>query len=220
MTQDSFAHIISHLRPRFREPLPGWQAQRKMASPRRVNQGEFLSLPEGARLGSVLVLLYPLDEKAHIAFIRRNEYDGIHSGQISFPGGGREETDRSHADTALREGWEETGIDPQRVEILGELTPLYIPPSNFLVFPVVGITWERPVFLPDPTEVQEIIEVDIEKLKDPSILQEKEIVISPDQSILAPCFLAGDAVIWGATAMILSELLEMTSPLNNIIQES
>jgi 8-oxo-dGTP pyrophosphatase MutT (NUDIX family) len=181
-----------------------------MASPRRVNQGAFFTPPEGARLSSVLVLLYPIGERAHIAFIRRNEYDGIHSGQISFPGGGREETDLSHTDTALREAWEETGIDPERVEILGELTQLYIPPSNFLVFPVVGFTGARPDFNPDPSEVQEIIEIEMEKLREPGILQQREIVLSADFSIMAPCFVVGDAVIWGATAMIISELLEMT----------
>jgi 8-oxo-dGTP pyrophosphatase MutT (NUDIX family) len=205
-----FNHIISSLKDRFQGPLPGWEAQLKMASLRRLSHGKVISPPPNARLGSVMVLIYPVDGKAFTVFIRRNEYEGIHSGQISFPGGGAEAVDKSHADTALREAWEETGIVPEKVEVLGELTRLYIPPSNFLVFPIVATCPERPDFIPDPSEVQEIIEVELSGLKEPGIIQQREIVLSEDFSIMAPCYQVGGTVIWGATAMILSELLEMT----------
>lgn len=165
--------------------------------------------PEHPRQGCVLILIYPVDDRAFTVFIKRNEYDGIHSGQISFPGGQVEQQDGSHHETALREAWEETGIDPRKVSIIGELTRLYIPPSNFLVFPVLGYSYDRPSFRPDPSEVQQIIELEVSKLSDPAIITQMKITLPEGVSLEAPCYALNGHIIWGATAMMVSELLEM-----------
>lgn len=206
---EQFEDIIRHLEHRMQGPLPGPDSQMQMASRRRLLQGLTPPSAGSARIGAVLILLYPHQDKPHTVFIRRNEYEGIHSGQISFPGGQQEDSDSSYAATALREAWEETGIDPARVKVMGELTSLYIPPSNFLVYPVLGYSSERPDFRPDITEVQEIIVVPLHRFYDADVRQEHDIPLPGGQRLRAPCFVIGNAVIWGATAMILNELLEL-----------
>jgi 8-oxo-dGTP pyrophosphatase MutT (NUDIX family) len=144
--------------------------------------------------------------------MKRTEYPGVHSGQISFPGGGREPGDTDIVDTALRETEEEIGIKKESITTIGTLTDLYIPPSNFLVTPVIGYINERPVFHPDPEEVDEVVEVALEKIMDTNTKQEKEITIFPDIKIKVPSYYTNGHVIWGATAMMLSELIEIINP--------
>ena len=206
---DSFGTLIGQLEKRFGSALPGRDAQMKMASLRRLKDGIPLEPPPGARQAGVLVLLYPVKEIPYIVLIQRIEYEGVHSGQISFPGGERERQDRTDIDTALREAWEETGISPGEVNILGHLSKLYIPPSNFLVTPVVGYSIRRPDFVADPSEVQGIIEMDLRLLRQREVIQEKQIVVNRDYRVTAPCYFADGHIIWGATAMILCEFLEM-----------
>ncbi|MBE9518912.1 MAG: CoA pyrophosphatase, partial [Bacteroidetes bacterium] len=117
----------------LRHKLPGEKAQLRMAPTFRGNLTS-VGLPIEA---AVLVLFYPSDGKTHLVFIKRNEYDGPHSAQVSFPGGAREANDLSLEETALRETREELGVDGQ-IEVLGALTPLHIPVSNFMVYPFVG----------------------------------------------------------------------------------
>ncbi len=187
-----------------------------MASIKRLEKEDFSFNAETARKSAVLALLYPVGEQAYTVFIRRNEYPGVHSGQISFPGGQQEETDASHVDTALREAWEETAIEPSSVNIIGELTHLYIPPSNFLVYPVLGFCRERPQFRPDPSEVQEIIESPLEVLLDASNKKVTSFTIPGGIKVSAPAFHLNGKILWGATAMMVSELLDMvTGPLRD-----
>lgn len=185
-------------------PLPGEHAQLKMAPTFR---GSYPEQKEAIR-AAVLALLYPCGGNAHLVFIKRNEYDGPHSAQVSFPGGAWEEGDPSLEETALRETREELGVTGD-IEILGALTPLHIPVSNFLVYPFLGWMPEAPQFNPDPAEVQYVIETTLAELLNPAN-RDTERIWHHKRSINAPYFRVGDEKIWGATAMMLSELLQLT----------
>ena len=141
-------------------------------------------------------------------FILRQIYDGIHSGQVSFPGGRLEKKDKSLIETALRESREEVHIDPDKVQILGTLSEMYIPPSNYLVLPVVGYQPSRPDFIPGKSEVAKIIEADFDFLFDDSLVKETTLDVQ-GYKIQAPYFDVNGHIIWGATAMILNELKDV-----------
>jgi 8-oxo-dGTP pyrophosphatase MutT (NUDIX family) len=198
---------IARLEKALSAPLPGPAAWQKMAPSQRRTVS--VHLPK--KSGGVLMLLYPHHGRLHCVFMRRAEYDGVHSGQVSFPGGMKEEHDASMTDTALREAQEEIGIDPARVRVLGVLTPLHIPVSNIVVYPTVGYVPERPVFRIDPEEVQYLIEESLDTLADAAILKSEKMVIQ-DKEMDVPYFDVQGHHIWGATAMILSEFLEVYSP--------
>ena len=200
------------LKYRLSLPLPGIDAQLKMAHlERRMNQTRY-KIPDYARMGAVLILLYEDEGALMTCLIERTQYDGVHSGQIAFPGG-KNEPGETYAQTALREAGEETGIRSEDVSLLGQLTELYIPPSNFLVHPFVGSIGYRPSFYPQATEVSEVIEIKIDDLADASRRGEKKITLSNGNIIQTPFFGAKGKTVWGATAMILSEFLEVFNTL-------
>ena len=200
----------NELKKKLGTKLPGVEAQMKMVPAHRQQEMKLRNWKNKARKAAVLICFYP-DGKGeiHLTFIRRNEYDGVHSGQISFPGGGYEKEDRDLVHTALREAEEETNIREAEVEVLGEITPVYIPPSNFIVKPVVGWTDRKPDFIPEVAEVQEILNISINKLLSPSSRQNKDISHREFSMIQVPCFYIDGHVIWGATAMMLSEMLDV-----------
>lgn len=189
------------------QKLPGEEAHLRMAPTFR---GTFDRTDEPLR-AAVLALLYPLNGAIHLVFIKRNEYDGPHSAQVSFPGGAWEEEDKSLEHTALRETREELGIR-EEIEILGSLTSLHIPVSNFMVYPFLGWLDMPPEFEPDSTEVQYVIEVSLSKLLDP-VNSQSETLYHHNQTIEAPYYRAGEEKIWGATAMMLSEVLQLAAKL-------
>jgi len=191
----------------LRRQLPGEKAHLMMAPTFRGED----SSGKKAMQAAVLVLFYPSGGKIHLAFIKRNEYDGPHSAQVSFPGGAREKGDHSLEETAVRETREELGIREQ-IEVLGALTPLHIPVSNFLVFPYVAWMDEVPEFRPDPTEVQYVIEAPLSTLLDPSNIA-RETLLHHGTSIEVPFYKLGEEKIWGATAMMLSEVLLLSTNL-------
>ena len=203
------AEFIGLLENRLQQTLPGLTAQLKMSAIKRVHEllrnGSF----DHARQSSVLILFFPLAEKIGFVLMLRPEYDGVHSGQVSFPGGKHEETDESLVFTALREAREEIGIDPRKIQVIGQLTELYIPPSNFLVTPVAGFQATRPQFVADPKEVARIIEVDLDELLDDNNCQIREIKLKSGTSLMAPVYILNGQIVWGATAMMLSELKEI-----------
>ena len=186
--------------------LPGRPAQALMAPLPRPGWHPDDRPDEPARQSGVLVLLYSLKGRLHVPLILRPTYDGTHSGQVAFPGGGIEEGDRDLTETALREAYEELGIAPNDVQVLGALTELYIRPSNYEVYPTVGRLDAKPIFRPDPSEVAQLLEVPLTDLLDPTN-QRREQWHLADRSALVPYYAIQEQTIWGATAMILSELL-------------
>ncbi|MEI7725656.1 MAG: CoA pyrophosphatase [Bacteroidota bacterium] len=206
-----FKEFVVLLGNRLQKPLPGRTAQLKMSSLARIQELMRLSPPDDARQSSVLILLYPLEGSIGMVLMLRPEYGGVHSGQISLPGGKFEETDESLIYTALRESQEEIGIDPGQVQIIGQLTEMYIPPSNFQVTPVVGYQTSRPLFTADPKEVAKIIEIKLEDLLDESNRQMKKMKLSLGFSLKVPSYFINQNIIWGATAMILSEFKEIVA---------
>jgi 8-oxo-dGTP pyrophosphatase MutT (NUDIX family) len=151
-------------------------------------------------------LLYPVDGSVYTVFMQRHDYVGVHGGQISFPGGKKEPADENVIQTAIREACEETGVKREEINVIGTLTPLFIPVSNMIVTPVVGWINKTPVFNYKPEEVVYLIEADIKILLDPSIVKTKPFEIN-GQSLDIKYFDYEGHVIWGATAMILHELL-------------
>jgi 8-oxo-dGTP pyrophosphatase MutT (NUDIX family) len=186
--------------------LPGTEVQWEMASSDRMMQNYPRQKNSGSKIAAVLILLYPVNGLVHTLFIQRPVYNGIHSGQISFPGGKVEAADANIIATALREAAEETGVEPDSVTILGTLTPLYIYVSDTEVTPVVGWCDEQPRFSIDAGEVVHIIEAPVPVLADKSIISEKPFMVR-ETEINVKYFDYKGAVIWGATAMILHELL-------------
>lgn len=196
-------------RKSLKGPLPGESAQLKMAPTFR---GSIPQQEEPVR-AAVLALLYPSGGDAQLVFTKRNEYDGPHSAQVSFPGGAWEEGDHSLEDTALRETREELGVSGC-IDILGALTPLHIPVSNFIVYPFLGWMPDAPLYDPDPSEVQYVIEASVAELLNPANC-ESETIWHHGRTIEAPFYRVGKEKIWGATAMMLSELLQLTGRLSS-----
>jgi 8-oxo-dGTP pyrophosphatase MutT (NUDIX family) len=181
-----------------------------MAPPHReiVVSNETLSK---ARPSAVLILLYCKDNEPHLVLTLRTDTLGSHKGQIALPGGSKDKTDATFVDTALRETREELGIDLEQVEILRELTPMYVPPSNFLIHPIVAYTSYPPTFNPNIHEVAEVIEVPLLRLFDPMNrrIEPRPAASLNGQMIQVPGFDLGKYLVWGATAMILAEFVNM-----------
>ncbi|MGA3013210.1 MAG: CoA pyrophosphatase [Bacteroidales bacterium] len=205
-----FSEFIDSLKSALALPLPGTQAQLKMTSNRRLREMMDMQQMDKAIKSSVLILLYPGRENSLPTFVvtLRQTYNGIHSGQISLPGGRFESSDKDLLETALRETNEEIGVDPFAISVIGKLTELYIPPSNYIVQPFVGFTVKYPEFHIQQTEVEKIFEIDVTQLMDESAIMEKEVFTTSGQ-LSAPSFAIDRSIIWGATAMILSEFKEI-----------
>ncbi len=196
--------LLKKLQKKLEEPLPGATSHEKMAVKGR-NPRFFNKKPAK---GSVLIILFPEKKDLSVILIKRADYSGPHSNQVSFPGGKMEEKDKEPVHTALREAYEETGIPHQKIEVLGRLTPLYIPVSNFTVNPFVGFVDHKPAFSPDPREVQYIITVSLsELLKEETVCKNK--IELPGLKTDAPGYKIKREHVWGATAMIMAEFLDV-----------
>jgi 8-oxo-dGTP pyrophosphatase MutT (NUDIX family) len=201
--------FFSALQKRFTEALPGEAAQHLMTSRARISTKEYLAQNPNHRNSAVLLPLFPHEGTIYTALIRRPSYDGMHSGQLALPGGKVEEGDRSLTHTAIRETGEEVGIKIPEETILGALSPVYIPVSNFVVHPFIAKLDQRPNWIPDAHEVDEVIEFPISFLLDASLKERRRITIGKNMFIDAPCYIIHGQVLWGATAMIFSELESM-----------
>ena len=206
---DKFESLIRSLESRLKEPLPGLQGQMDMAPVSRKS-GRYQIKSNNARKSAVLILLYPKDGNICFPLIKRPDYDGVHSGQIAFPGGKVEKEDKNIVETALRETHEEIGVKVGEEDVIGQLTDLYISPSNFLVTPVVSFLTEEPAFMPDKVEVEEVVVASLDVISNSATRKEKEIVINNKYKLNAPYFDIQGHVVWGATAMMLSELLHIS----------
>jgi 8-oxo-dGTP pyrophosphatase MutT (NUDIX family) len=195
--------FIDALRARLAQPLPGLEAQLRMA-PRPRPGWDPHALPSGLRAAAGLLLVYPHDGAWHLPLTLRGSTLRHHTGQVSLPGG-RVDGDETFETAALRETFEEVGVDPGVVEVLGRLTPLHIPVSGHLLHPIVGVTSARPTFAIAADEVARLIEAPLALLRAPETVTWERRERSPGVMSEVPYFAVDDTKVWGATAMVLAE---------------
>lgn len=201
---------IAGLREVLTRPLPGHDGFLELSGYKRMDIERAREQDPPPRESAVLALIYPKQLDLHCLLMVRPIYDGVHSGQVAFPGGKREAADPSLRDTALREFTEETGAPTTAVEVLGELSPVYIPPSRMLVTPFVGHVEELGALHPDPSEVARLIEMPLSHLMRNDILKSREQYIQlMERRVQIPYFDVDGEAVWGATAMMLAELREL-----------
>ncbi|MDB4274070.1 CoA pyrophosphatase [Algibacter sp.] len=196
-------------------PLPAEVSHFKMVPPFRQEllkkQKEAI---KKAKHAGVLSLFYPdEDMETKFVLILRKTYKGVHSAQVAFPGGKLEAQDASLRDTALRETFEEVGVPIDTVQIVRSISQVYIPPSNFYVQPFIGFTQTTPQFIKQDDEVEALIEIDLEHFLDEQSLISKKVKTSYSIEVEVPAFKLNDYVVWGATAMMLSEIKDLLKQL-------
>lgn len=188
-------------------PLPGNAAHQKLMVHRKPVE-RLGAVSETAKKSAVLLLVYPKNYLLHIVFIQRPIYDGVHSGQIAFPGGKLETFDESISAAAIREANEEIAVNPNAIELMGRLTPIYIPPSNYLVHPFVAFHEDLPSFVPQPSEVKAIIECPIANFMGVESLKTCHLNLG-EKKMEVTAFQFEQHIIWGATGMILREFVDL-----------
>ncbi len=208
MTENDFKDLIPKIK---QSSLPGVDSQFKLAPSIRKKIGKSVDLNVlKPRKAAVLSLIYPdVNNEMQMVFMLRKTYEGVHSNQISFPGGKVEKQDKNLKYTALRETYEEIGVCSNDVLVLKEMTDVYIPPSNFLVKPFLGFTKSRPDFILEEKEVERLIEIPLKSILSSDSLTIKEISSSYAKSMKVPAFEFNNDVVWGATAMMLSEIKDL-----------
>jgi 8-oxo-dGTP pyrophosphatase MutT (NUDIX family) len=200
--------VIDRLKEKLRGSRPGLSVQLSMAPRPRPGNKVYTEVEDTCLKAAVLLLIYPKLDSLHLVFIRRADTVLHHKDQIGLPGG-QIEKGESFEEAALRETREEIGILAERIRIIGSLTPLYIPPSNFCIYPFVGTTYTAPVFLIDPAEVAGIIEIPLAHLEDRENTRTETWTID-GRPVEVPIYVFGPHKIWGATAMVLAEFLELS----------
>jgi 8-oxo-dGTP pyrophosphatase MutT (NUDIX family) len=201
-----FAEAVERLETAFTRELPGETAQDALAPfPRREWPAGFN--PAGIRNAAVLLLLYPIEQQAHVVLTVRADTLGRHSGQVSLPGG-VVDPGESFEQAALREAHEEIALPLDGVRVIGALTPLDIPVSGFRLHPIVGVRSTRPVLRPSDGEVARILEPALAELLDANCVRSTERT-RDGRTLTIPAFHVGDEEIWGATAMVLAEFLTL-----------
>ncbi|WP_034059571.1 NUDIX hydrolase [Lacinutrix jangbogonensis] len=191
-------------------PLPAEKAQFKMSPPFRA---DLIKLqPErikNAKKSAVMALFYPnLEGETHMILILRKTYKGVHSAQIGFPGG-KLEANETNKQAALRETEEEIGVKQNTIKVLKELTQLYIPPSNFYVKPFIGIVENTPGFLKQDAEVEALLEVNLDHFLNDKVITSKMVTTANGLKVSVPAYHLNGHLVWGATAMMLSEVKDL-----------
>jgi 8-oxo-dGTP pyrophosphatase MutT (NUDIX family) len=199
--------LILKLKERLELSLPGQASHVKMLPLERRNDLPDFSGNSKPKSSSVLILLYPLDDYFGTLLIKRTEDLSVHSGQISFPGGKKDPEDKTPVSTALREAEEEIGITAGDIDILGKLSLLYVSPSNFEIHPVIGFTQKLNNLKPNPEEVEFIIELPLKNID--SCRTVSDLTVRSYKLKQVPCFMVNGHTVWGATAMILQEFLDV-----------
>ncbi len=207
--------LINKLKAYFSatKELPGIEAQLLMSPSIRKDLIEN-KMETTYQKACVLLLLFLQDNKIHLTFIKRALNGDVHGGQMAFAGGKQEKTDQSDIDTALREANEEIGINREDVEIIGLLSKLYVPISNFVVQPIIGFIAYSPQFIPFKSEVEKIVTINIDEILRPEIISTKTMTY-PNITFEAPFYNIGEHV-WGATAMILSEFVSILNDIKTL----
>lgn len=205
-----FQHFLKYIPQIVQAQLPASVSHGKMAPMERMQLLEKINVEKiDARKAAVMMLFYPKNNEPHLVLIVRNSYQGVHSAQIAFPGGKFEAEDVDFFTTALRETEEEIGIGSENIDIVKAFSPLYIPPSNFMVYPFLGICKEEIRFNPDPVEVAAVIELPLSVFRDEDIVTVTNLSTSYASFIDVPAFKIQGHIVWGATAMMLSELKDV-----------
>ncbi len=187
------------------------EAQNKLAPIIRIEELKKIEFTtRKSNKAGVMAVFYPdANDITHFVLILRKTYRGVHSNQVGFPGGRIEAFDKNLKHTALRETEEEVGIPQKEIKVLKKLTKLYIPPSDFWVHPYIGIMERTPQFIPQESEVEQILEININEFFDEKNLVVKKLSTSYADEIEVPAFFLAGNVVWGATAMMLSELKDL-----------
>jgi 8-oxo-dGTP pyrophosphatase MutT (NUDIX family) len=207
MNFDLFFNAVTNV---LNVELPSISSHVKMAPLDRVKMMEENSYDlSSVRKAAVMMLFYPKNEVTHLVLIVRNSYPGVHSSQIAFPGGKVEDIDFDLKQTALRETHEEIGIHPNDIHVIRDFSSIYIPPSNFLVYPFLGVSQTELTFTIQEEEVAGIIELPLSALLDDTIMSIKNLETSYSKLIEVPVFQIEEHTVWGATAMMLSELKDV-----------
>lgn len=198
---NNFIQIKEQLRRTLNASLPGEKAHRLMMPEGR---GLYPDQKKEPRMSAVLILLYENEGGIYFPLIKRPIYNGAHSGQMAFPGG-KHENKESFEQTALREAQEEVGVNPKDIEVLGQLSDLYIPVTHMMVKPFIAVSQNNPQFKLEPLEVEALHPVKWSDFMNPETKKTEQWDIR-GVDVKVPFYLLDDQKVWGATAMILSEL--------------
>jgi 8-oxo-dGTP pyrophosphatase MutT (NUDIX family) len=205
-----FSDFLKYVPKIKQEKLLAEQAHIKMVPIERILDVEKINKSANKpRKAAVMMLIYPKNNKSHLALIVRNTYPGVHSAQIGFPGGKVELEDSTLTHTALRETHEEIGIHPDKIEVIKNFTTVFIPPSNFVVAPFLGISYSELEFIEQKEEVAGIIEFPLLDFLNEKTIVKKIMNTSYGNNIEVPTFKINDHYVWGATAMMMNELKEV-----------
>ncbi|GAB4136488.1 MAG: CoA pyrophosphatase [Bacteroidia bacterium] len=202
---DSEQDFINQLKSKLNDLLPGAHAQNAMSSRARLSVEDYLRDNPQHKKSAVILPVFRKAEIFYTALIKRPVYDGVHSGQLALPGGKYEEQDESIEYTALREFEEEVGIRLHASQLIGKLSPVYIPVSNYLVQPFVAYLDHSPQWLANPDEVHSILEFPVHTILNPEIKSRKRIEVGKNRFVDAPCYIIQGDILWGATAMMFAE---------------
>ena len=208
MNFDQFLNAVSKIE---NIPLPAETSQFKMSPPFRLKLQEMQKDKiKDAKQAGVMALFYPnRNYETTLVLILRKTYKGVHSAQVGFPGGKLEDADSSIKDAALRETYEEIGVPISAIEVIKKMTQVYIPPSNFFVQPYLGVTTKTPNFVKQDDEVEDIIEVALNDFIDDNSIITETVSTSYKVNVDVPAFKLNNHVVWGATAMMLSEVKDL-----------
>lgn len=210
-------NIIHFLRKRLKEPLPYANIQDEDIDEnlKKYITDAYQNPRYSPRICAVMLAFFEEEGQVKLPFIVRPDTNRFHAGQIAFPGGGREEEDIHLQMTAIRETREEVGMIIPDTQLIGVLSNMYVPPSNSLITPVVGFLKNRPVYITNPYEVAEVIEVSLDDLMNKNNHKLK-LITHPKGAIKMPAFQIGSYEIWGATARILKELVKVLGEMNGV----
>jgi len=192
-------------------PLPGEASQYKMAPESRLEELQRINISQkNPRRAGVMALFYPTNNMGtNLLLILRKTYKGVHSNQVAFPGGKEEKSDDGLLTTALRETYEEVGVAPNDITVIKEISEIFIPPSNFMVQPYIGLYRNPKPFVKQDAEVELILEVPVSDFLDDTLVVSKKMTTSYAVDIEVPAFKLNGYIVWGATAMMMNEIKEL-----------